>query len=300
MPMHGFLGRLADVLARQLLSWLHRRVEPGSREWLDALTAESECADDGWQRLRWALGGVPLVWTINQRREMNEPTRGTMRALIVRGVANIAAIAGGFAVIIPATYLATDFFRCHLFFGNLPGGCQDHPFVFASITIGGGVLGMIIALAWRARFAAYWWAVISVFNTVGSVWYLRSGIVDLPRYGATQSAMLMAATFGVVLATIMRDTPWTETDHGPVHHVGDSAGAPASLLSRHRITAHLIAGTISFAMADALVRMRDRHLVADNVNHYAVLGSAMFAAILAGLIARHGSRLSAKGTIVRL
>jgi hypothetical protein len=300
MPMHGFLGRLADVLARQLLGWLHRRVEPGSREWLDALTAESECADDGWQRLCWALGGVPLVWTINQRREMNEPNRGTMRALMVRGVANIAAIAGGFALIIPAIYLATDFFRCHLFFGNLPGGCQDHPFVFASITIGGGVLGMIIALAWRARFAAYWWAVISVFNTVGSVWYLRSGIVDLPRYGATQSAMLMAATFGVVLAAIMRDTPWTETDHGPVHHVGDSAGAPASFMSRHRITAHLIAGTISFAMADALVRMRHRHLVADNVNHYAVLGSAMFAAILAGLIARHGSRLSAKGTIVRL
>jgi hypothetical protein len=46
--------------------------------------------------------------------------------------------------------------------------------------------------------------------------------------------------------------------------------------------------------------MRDRHLVADNVNHYAVLGSAMFAAILAGLIGRHGSRLSVKGTIVRL
>src|SRR6266487_168654 len=74
------------------------------------------------------------------------------------------------------------------------------------------VLGMIIALAWRARFAAYWWAVFSVFNTVGSVWYLRSGIVDLPRYGPTQSAMLMAATCGVVLAAIMRETPGTETD----------------------------------------------------------------------------------------
>jgi len=282
--MHGFLGRLADVLARQLLSWLHRRVEPGSREWLDALTAEAECADDGWQRLRWALGGVPLVWTINQRRQRNEPTRGTMRALIVPGVANIAAIAGWYAVIIPATYAATDFFRCHLSFGNQPGGCQEHPFVFGAIAIGGAVLGMIIALAWRARFAAYWWAVFSVFNTVGSVWYLRSGIVDLPRYGATQSAMLMAATCGVVLAAIMRETPWTETD----------AGAPASFLSRHRITALLIAGTISFAMVDFLIRMRDRHLVADNVNHYAVLGSAMFAAILAGLIGRHGSRLSAK------
>ena len=292
MQMHGFLGRLADVLARRLLRWLHRRVEPGSREWLDALTAESECADDGWQRLRWALGGVPLVWTINKR--------GTRRALIAPGVANIAVIAGGFAVIIPATYLATYFFRCHLYFGSQPGGCQEHPLIFASIAIGGGALGMIIALALRAKFAAYWWAVISGFNTVGSVWYLRSGIVDLPRYGATQSAMLMAATFGVVLAAIMRETPWTETDHGPVHHVGDSAGAPASFLSRHRITVHLIAGTISFAVADALIRMRDRHLIADNVNHCAVLGSAMFAAILAGLIRRHGSRLSAKGTIVRL
>ena len=300
MQMNGFLGRLPDVLARRLLSWLHRRVEPGSREWLDALTAESECAEDGWQRLRWALGAVPLVWTINKRRQMNEPTRGTMRALIVPSVANIAAIAGWFAVIIPATHLTAHFLRCQLVFGGQPGGCSEHPFVFATIAIYSGVLGVIVALALRARFAAYWWAVVSVFNTVGSVWYLRSGIVDLPRYGATQSAMLMAATFGVVLAAIMRDTPWTETDHGPVQHVGDSAGAPASLLSRHRITVHLIAGTISFAMADSFIRMRDRHLVADNVNHYAVLGSAMFAAIVAGLIRRHGSRLSAKGTIVRL
>jgi hypothetical protein len=213
-----------------------------------------------------------------------------MRALIVPGVANIAAIAGGYAVIIPATYGATHFFRCHLSFGNQPGGCQEHPFVFASIAICSTVLGMIIALALRARFAAYLWAVFSVFNTVGSVWYLRSGIVDLPRYGATQSAMLMAATLGVVLAAIMRETPWTETDRGPLHHVGDSARAHASFLSRHRITAHLIAGTLSFAMADSLIRMRDRHLVADNVNHYAILGSAMFAAILAGLIGRHGSR----------
>jgi hypothetical protein len=85
-----------------------------------------------------------------------------------------------------------------------------------------------------------------------------------------------------------------------VHHVGDSAGPPASFLSRHRIAAHFIAGTIGFAMADSLIRMRDRYLVADNVNHYAVLGSAICAAILAGLIGRYGSRLSAKGTIVRL
>ena len=285
--MHGLLGHLADLLARRLLGWLQRRVEPASREWLDALTAESECADDGWQRLRWALGGVPLVWTINARRQKNEPARGTVRALIVSGAANVAAIAGWYAVIIPATYVATHIFRCHLSFGNQPGGCQEHPLVFGAIAICGSVLAMIIALALRARFAAYWWAAFSVFNTVGSVWYLHSGIADLPRYAATQSAMLMAAAFGVALAAIMRGTPWAETEQGSLHHIGHSAGAPASFLSRHSITAYLIAGTISFAMADSLIRMRDRHLVADNVNHYAILGSAVLAAILAGLIRRH-------------
>src|SRR5438094_4234218 len=175
-----------------------------------------------------------------------------MPPIIVPCVANIAAIAGWYAVIIPAIYGATLFLPCPLAFGNQPGGCQEHPVVFGAIAIGGAVLGMIIALALRARFAAYWWAVFAAFNTVGSVWYLRSGIVDLPRYGATQSTMLMAATLGVVLAAIMRETPGTEPDHGP------------SFLGRHRTTAHLIAGMISFAMADALIRMRDRSLVADN------------------------------------
>jgi hypothetical protein len=203
-------------------------------------------------------------------------------------------------VIIPATYVATHFFRCHLFFGNEPGGCQDHPFAFGALAICGSVLGLIIAVALRARFAAYWWAVFAVFNTVGSIWYLRSGIADVPRYGATRSAMLLAATFGVALAAIVRKAPWTETDHGPLHDVGRGLGTAASFLSRRRITALLIAGTISFAMMDSLVRMRDRHLVADNVNHYAVLVSAMLATILAALIGRHWSRLSAKGAIVRL
>jgi hypothetical protein len=297
VPTLSFVERLADVLARRLLRWLRGRAAPASREWLDALTAESGCADNGWQRLRWALGGVPLVWTINERRQKHEPTRSIMRARIISGIANIAAIAGWYVVIIPATYFASYFFRCHLSLENQPGGCQEHPFVFGSIAICGGALGMITALAMRARFAAYWWAVFSVFNTMGAVWYLRSGIVDLPRYGATQSSMLMAATFGVVLAAIMRETPWAETTHAPLHHVGDGAGAPDALLSRHRITAQIMAGAISFAMADAFIRMRDRHLVTDDVNHYAVLGCAMFAAILAGFIGRHGSPLPAKGNI---
>jgi hypothetical protein len=238
MQMDGFPGRLADALARRLLSWLHRWVEPGSREWLDALTAESECASN-------------------------------RRALLAPGIANLAAIAGGFAVIIPATYAATHFFHCQLSFGIEPGGCQQHLFAFGSIAIGGAPLGMTIALALRARFAAYAWAVVAVTNTVGFLWYLSSGIADLPRYAATQPAMLMAATLGVALAAIMREP---------------------------RITARLIAGTISFAIADSLTRVRESYLVVDNVNHYAVLGSAMFATILAGLISRYGSRLSAGGT----
>jgi hypothetical protein len=292
--MMEFLERSADGLARRLLEWLHGRVDPGSREWLDALTADLECADDGWQRLRWALGGVPLVWTINRRRRVTGPARGAMPALIVAGVANFVAIAGLYAVIIPGTYAATRFYGCRLVMGNDPGGCQEHPFVFGAIAIGSAVLGVIIALALRARFAANWWAVFSVFNTVGFVWYLSSGIVDLPRYGATQSAMLLAATFGVVVAAIARHILETDGDHGPSHPVADSGGAPALFVSRRRITLHLIAGVISFALADVLIRMRASQPVVDNVNHFAILASAMFAAMLAGLIARHDSRRSAR------
>jgi hypothetical protein len=197
MQMHGILGRLADELARQLLGWLQRRVEPASREWLDALRAEAECADDGWQRLRWALGGVTLVWTLNRRRQMNEAPR-TMRTRIHPGIANIVAIAGWYAVIIPATYFATHFLRCNLSLGNEAGGCQEHPFVFGSIAVFSALLGMLIARALRARFAAYWWAVFSAVNTVGAAWYLRSGIIDLPRYGATQSGMFAAILAGLI------------------------------------------------------------------------------------------------------
>src|SRR3954471_23238944 len=149
--MHMFLGRLADSLARHLLSWLNRRVEPRSREWLDALMAESECADGGWPRLRWALGGVPLVWTINKRSRMDEAGRGTMGAFFAAGVANIVAIAGWYAVIIPGTYAAARLFHCQLVFSNHGGGCQEHPFAFGAIAIVGALLGLIIALTLRAR-----------------------------------------------------------------------------------------------------------------------------------------------------
>jgi hypothetical protein len=298
--MRGLAGHLADLAARQLLSWLQDRVEPGSREWLDALMAESDCASGGWQRLRWALGGVPLVWTINRRRRLNDPRHGSLRARIVAAIANVAAIAGWYAVIIPATYAAAGFFRCHLALGDSPGGCQEHPVIFGTIAIGGAVLGMVSALWLRARFAAYWWAVFSAVNVVGCVWYLRSGIVDLPRYGPTQSPMLVAATFGAVLVAMMRASSTVAIEREPLHHTGGTSAAPGSFVSRHRMVSHLIAGTIGFAVADSLYRMGDRPMVADNVNHYAVLGSAMFATFLAGLVGRHGGRRPVEATLVRL
>ena len=151
MPTHGFLERRAGALARKLLGWLRSRVEPGSREWLDALAAESECADNGRQRLRWALGAVPLAFAINKRDQTNDTARGPMRALFAPGIANVAAIAGWYALIIPATYGAARSLRCTLFFGDQPGGCQEHPFVFGAIVLGGAILGMITALALRAN-----------------------------------------------------------------------------------------------------------------------------------------------------
>jgi hypothetical protein len=66
------LDRLADSVARWLFDWLSRRAGPDASEWVDALAAESTCMESGWHRFRWALGGVPLLWTINWSCQMRK------------------------------------------------------------------------------------------------------------------------------------------------------------------------------------------------------------------------------------
>lgn len=51
-------------LARAVLAWATGRVDPGRREWIDALGAELDVIDGGGRRLAWALGAVGLALTL--------------------------------------------------------------------------------------------------------------------------------------------------------------------------------------------------------------------------------------------
>ncbi len=59
---HSF-DRAATAIATRLLRWLEQHVDVEKREWVGAMTAEFDEMDSGWQRLIWALSGLPLVWS---------------------------------------------------------------------------------------------------------------------------------------------------------------------------------------------------------------------------------------------
>lgn len=64
---HAF-DRAATAMASHLTSWLEQHVDVVKREWVDAMAAELDDMDTGWQRLTWALSGLPLVWSFRPAR----------------------------------------------------------------------------------------------------------------------------------------------------------------------------------------------------------------------------------------
>lgn len=85
------LDRFADSAARRLLERLSRGANAETLEWVNALKAESEYVESGWQRFRWALGGVSLVWTINRSRLMRKRPEVVALVLLVLLTALAAA-----------------------------------------------------------------------------------------------------------------------------------------------------------------------------------------------------------------
>jgi hypothetical protein len=71
MPALHALDSLAAAMARQLVAFLSDRVGDEGREWVDALDVEMHELRGGGRKLRWALGGISLAWTLNRRRIMS-------------------------------------------------------------------------------------------------------------------------------------------------------------------------------------------------------------------------------------
>lgn len=56
----------AGAMAMHLVTWLDGRVDASRRGWIVALAAETENIDGGWNKLRWAISGLPLAWSFRR------------------------------------------------------------------------------------------------------------------------------------------------------------------------------------------------------------------------------------------
>jgi len=83
-PAANFRDRMAAAVARTLLAWAAGRVHPAHREWIEAMRAELDEIEPGGAQLRWALGGVPLVWrdTLVRIRRLAFPVLALMLLLV--------------------------------------------------------------------------------------------------------------------------------------------------------------------------------------------------------------------------
>lgn len=66
--MTSTVDRLVSSAASRLVTWLARHVDASKMEWIDALESEMEGLDTGWQRLAWAVSGLPLVWSFRPHK----------------------------------------------------------------------------------------------------------------------------------------------------------------------------------------------------------------------------------------
>lgn len=58
----------ATRMAERLTAWMQTRVDPSRVEWTMAFRAELDDIDGGWRKLRWAIGGLSLLWSFRRYR----------------------------------------------------------------------------------------------------------------------------------------------------------------------------------------------------------------------------------------
>jgi hypothetical protein len=88
MPRNTILDRAAQTLAQRLLTWVGGRLDPERRVWLDGLRAELDAIGDGGGQLRWAMGGLLLLWAERRHTMLGEPqVWATIRDICAPGLA---------------------------------------------------------------------------------------------------------------------------------------------------------------------------------------------------------------------
>lgn len=82
-------GGIVDRVAEHLIALTIRCIHPSRRQWGEALAAEARQLESDWARLRWAVNGLPLAWTLrhaaNHEGESSMHIRTTLAAINQRG-----------------------------------------------------------------------------------------------------------------------------------------------------------------------------------------------------------------------
>jgi hypothetical protein len=92
------LDRLLDAAAHRVLAWSARHAEPSRSPWIEALRGELELVEGAPARLRWALGGISIVFAPRRStltriwRRLPAPLRISVFGLALGAVSVVAIV----------------------------------------------------------------------------------------------------------------------------------------------------------------------------------------------------------------
>ena len=202
--MRRALDRLADSVATRLVDWTCSRVDESRREWTGALSAELAAIDGGWNKLAWAIGGLPLAWLFRRSPEaqlesthiardpMGDQLPAVPRSSFDSFVLNVVSLVAWWMLL--GLWIRTRFPD------GFPGGRSE--WRIGEVTIlAGCLLGAFAAIAIRRTGAADVLAGFVAFGAVEFAFHLQFGIRAVqggPAHFADMTAGILGVTFAAL------------------------------------------------------------------------------------------------------
>lgn len=288
------IDRFAASLPNALLRWLVSRVEPARADWLRAMQGELDAIDGRWRKFAWALGALPLAWSLERHRlvpavtrhltggPMNEGAHPVIRPWLDTFVLNAAALVGWWLVF---AFIVVQM-------GGLRDWKTGELFIIAACASGtAGVLAL------RMRGAAYVLAGLAAFQSVTHVLHraFGLGVVEGSAFlYANMAAGILAVTWCAYIARLAGDTPvrlWNPSDV-----LGSAVVIGGALRRRIGIASVVALAGIVFAFVEVAMRVVfGLHPLRDVVSNWAIFLCAVVGALLGFVVGGAGERLAQRG-----
>ncbi|MBI2407399.1 MAG: hypothetical protein HYV19_03750 [Gemmatimonadetes bacterium] len=287
-----YLDQLATFASARIVAWLGHRVHASRTEWVTAMAAEIETIDDGWKKLEWVVGALPLARSFSRPR-LAPATSFTGRMIMDTHEPFAPPRPWYESLILNLTALVAWWLIMSLWV-VLRGGLNGSLSGIVTITVM-CLLGVVMMLAVRRTGAAYFLA--------GNV---ALGVVDLGfrlAYGngvmqgrAAYFAVMAAGCLGVALSALVErradaamEMPlWSAQDV-----FGSALRSAAVFRRRFGLAAHAVCGLAVFAFTELSIRtIYGLHPFWDPQTNLAILCCAVVGAFLGVLLERTGDRFA--------